>query len=78
MIDSALNIFPQTITRLMNNEAVYRTAPATPGLLMTFKVMFMVFQRGGTGHWALSAILRNYLGLNWVRTLFPIECNGSR
>ena len=33
MIDSALNIFAQTMTRLMNNKAVYRTAPATPGLL---------------------------------------------
>ena len=34
-IDSALNIFPQTITFLLNHEAVYRTAPATPGLLIT-------------------------------------------
>ena len=36
MIDSALNIFPQTMSRmsrLINYEAVYRTAPATPGLL---------------------------------------------
>ena len=30
-IDSALNIFPQTITFLINYEAVYRTALATPG-----------------------------------------------
>ena len=34
-IDSALNIFPQTITQLVNYKAVYRTAPATPGLLKT-------------------------------------------
>ena len=35
-IDSALNIFPQTIAQsltYLNDEAVYRTAPATPGLL---------------------------------------------
>ena len=32
-IDIALNIFPQTISQLLNHEAVYRTAPATPGLL---------------------------------------------
>ena len=41
MVDSALNIFPQTMNRLINqlinllinDEAVYKTAPATPGLL---------------------------------------------
>ena len=37
-IDSALKIFPQTIGELMNerinHEAVCRTAPATPGLLI--------------------------------------------
>ena len=32
-IDSVLNIFPQTMTHLID-EAVYRTAPATPGLLI--------------------------------------------
>ena len=35
-IDSALNIFPQTIAQsltYLNDKAVYRTAPATPGLL---------------------------------------------
>ena len=38
-IDSALNIFPQTIAQLLtylNDKAVYRTAPATPGLLNIF------------------------------------------
>ena len=36
-----MKIFPQTIAELMNEsvnyEAVYRTAPATPGLLKTDK-----------------------------------------
>ena len=36
-IDSTLNIFPQTMTQLMNQSVNYgghyRTAPATPGLL---------------------------------------------
>ena len=39
-IDSALKIFPQTMSELMNEsinrEAVYRTAPATPGLLKIY------------------------------------------
>ena len=34
---SALNIFPQTISYLISDEAVYRTAPATPGLLIRFQ-----------------------------------------
>ena len=36
-IDSALNIFPQTIDQSLtyhNDKAVYRTALATPGLLI--------------------------------------------
>ena len=32
-IDSVLNIFPQTMSDSLNDEAVYRKAPATPGLL---------------------------------------------
>ena len=32
-----MNIFPQTISELINYEAVYRTAPATPSLLITIK-----------------------------------------
>ena len=42
-IDSALNIFPQTISQLVSYlpyEAVYRTAPATPGLLKNQKCYF--------------------------------------
>ena len=34
---SALNIFPQRITYLINHKGVCRTAPATPGLLITLK-----------------------------------------
>ena len=41
-IDSALKIFPQNMTELMNelmnDEAVCRTAPATPGLLKNCNV----------------------------------------
>ena len=32
-MDSVLNIFPQTMTWLLSHKAVYRTAPASPGLL---------------------------------------------
>ena len=39
-IDSTLNIFPQTMTQLLNqfinHRGVWRTAPATPGLLNKF------------------------------------------
>ena len=54
-IDSALNIFPQTIAQsltYLNDKAVYRTAPATPRLLITallinvfFFFFFPFFQR---------------------------------
>ena len=30
----------QSITELINDEAVYRTAPATPGLLINITVYF--------------------------------------
>ena len=49
-IDSTLNIFPQTIAQsltYLNDEAVYRTAPATPGLLKinTQKMFFIVTEQ---------------------------------
>ena len=37
-IDSALNIYPQTISHSLNHKAVYRTAPATPGLLIIYGI----------------------------------------
>ena len=46
-IDSALKIYPQTMTQLMNelinDEAVCRTAPATPGLLKIGKESNIMF-----------------------------------
>ena len=36
-IDSVLKILNKRITQLMNHEGVYRTAPATPGLLIIWE-----------------------------------------
>ena len=52
-IDSALNIFPQAMSYLfsylsyLNHEAVYRTAPATPGLLTTKFFLGRIFTNFG-------------------------------
>ena len=42
MIYDVVNIWRKIVTDLMNYEAVYRTAPATPGLLIT-KELFRTF-----------------------------------
>ena len=50
-IDSTLNIFPQTITdlinELINHGGDCRTAPATPGLLKNVVVIYFLVGRGG-------------------------------
>ena len=44
------------LSQWVNHEAVYRTAPATPGLLISFRLEHIIFWCCDTGNW--SSLLR--------------------
>ena len=67
----AVKIFSQTMSHLMNDKAVYRTAPATPGLLITALLAFSFCNLPGSAmlwsHFRLPAFWVESLGVNcWV------------
>ena len=58
----------QSLNELINYEAGYRTAPATPGLLIIVIIYFFLHNRQGTSGLPVSALQEGQYGLRRTNT----------